>query len=107
MPHCTSLHRSASASVAIEHYSIDRNIPMFYKNAAAEVKYLTGVEISKSAQQRLIHRQNSIGENSAIDRNLQHPISLAKPLPWRIANYLVGSVSATRSLLAAEIDRSL
>jgi hypothetical protein len=28
-----------------------------YENAAAEVKYLTGIEISKSAQQRLVHRQ--------------------------------------------------
>ncbi len=27
-----------------------------YENAAAEVKYSTGIKISKSAQQRLIHR---------------------------------------------------
>jgi hypothetical protein len=28
-----------------------------YERTTEEVKYLTGVEISKSAQQRLIHRQ--------------------------------------------------
>ena len=29
-----------------------------YQRAAEDVKYLTGVEVSKSVQQRLVHRQN-------------------------------------------------
>jgi len=62
-----------------------------YKNAAIEVKYLTGIEISKSAQQRLIHRQdfdlpqpNSVVEELSADGgNIRMRTPEGEPSVWR------------------------
>ena len=61
------------------------------KNAAVEVKYLTGIEISKSAQQRLIHRQefdlpqlaSVIEELSADGENIRMRTPTGEPSVWR------------------------
>lgn len=62
-----------------------------YENAAVEVKYLTGVEISKSAQQRLIHRQDFdlpqstsvVTELSADGGNIRMRTPVGEPSAWR------------------------
>ena len=62
-----------------------------YENAAAEVKYLTGIEISKSSQQRLIHRQDFdwpqaesvVGELSADGGNIRMRTPDGEPSVWR------------------------
>ena len=62
-----------------------------YDNAAAEVKYLTGIEISKSAQQRLVHRQDFdlpqpksvLEELSADGGNIRMRTPEGEPSVWR------------------------
>ena len=62
-----------------------------YKNAAIEVKYLTGIEISKSVQQRLIHSQDfdlpqpkaAIEELSADGGNIRMRTPVGEPSVWR------------------------
>ena len=62
-----------------------------YENAAAEVKYSTGIEISKSAQQRLVHRQDFelpqpelvVVELSADGGNIRMRTPKGEPSVWR------------------------
>jgi hypothetical protein len=62
-----------------------------YDNAAAEVKYLTGIEVSKSAQQRLVHRQDFdlpqpksvVEELSADGGNIRMRTPEGEPSVWR------------------------
>ncbi len=62
-----------------------------YENAAAEVKHLTGIEISKSTQQRLIHRQEfdlpkpeSVLEELSVDGgNIRVRTPEGEPSVWR------------------------
>jgi hypothetical protein len=62
-----------------------------YQNAAAEVKYSTGIEISKSAQQRLVHRQDFelpqaesvVAELSADGGNIRMRTPIGELSVWR------------------------
>ncbi len=62
-----------------------------YQRAAEDVKYLTGVEVSKSVQQRLVHRQNfelplseSIVEELSVDGgNIRIRTPIGQPCDWK------------------------
>ena len=62
-----------------------------YENAAEEVEYLTGIKISKSAQQRLVHQQDFnlpqtdsiVEELSADGGNIRIRTPQGEPSAWR------------------------
>lgn len=62
-----------------------------YQNAAEELSYLTGIEVSKSAQQRLVHRQNfsqpevaeAVEELSVDGGNIRVRTPKGEPSRWR------------------------
>ncbi|MBA3922776.1 MAG: ISKra4 family transposase, partial [Nostocaceae cyanobacterium] len=62
-----------------------------YESAAAEVEYSTGIKISKSAQQRLIHRQDFdlpqsksvVAELSVDGGNIRLRTPVGEPSVWR------------------------
>ena len=62
-----------------------------YQRAAEDVEYLTGVEVSKSVQQRLVHRQNfkspqiqsTVEELSVDGGNIRIRTPIGKPCDWK------------------------
>lgn len=64
---------------------------MSYERAAEDVKYATGIEVSKNVQQRLIHRQNfefpqaqsRVEELSVDGGNILIRTSVGKPCDWK------------------------
>ncbi len=62
-----------------------------YERAAEDVKYATGIEVSKSVQQRLVHRQNfelpqvesTVEELSVDGGNIRVRTPTGKPSEWK------------------------
>ena len=62
-----------------------------YQRAAEDVKYATGIEVPKSVQQRLVHRQNfefpeaqSMVEELSVDGgNIRIRTPIGKPCDWK------------------------
>lgn len=62
-----------------------------YQNAAADLSYLTGIEVSRSAQQRLVHRQDfsqpevaqAVEELSLDGGNIRVRTPQGEPCRWR------------------------
>ena len=62
-----------------------------YQRAAEDVKYLTGVEVSKSVQQGLVHRQNfelpeihsTVEELSVDGGNIHIRTPIGEPCDWK------------------------
>ncbi len=62
-----------------------------YQRAAEDVKYATGMEVPKSVQQRLVHRQNfefpevqsTVEELSVDGGNIRIRTPMAKPCDWK------------------------
>lgn len=64
---------------------------MSYERAAEDVKYATGIEVSKTVQQRLVHRQNfempqaqsTVEEVSVDGGNIRIRTPVGKPCDWK------------------------
>ena len=64
---------------------------MSYQRAAEDIEYITGVEVSKSVQQRLVHRQNfefpqvqsTVEELSVDGGNIRIRTQLGQACEWK------------------------